>query len=100
MSDLNIEAHLTALADEMQKLIAEHFAKPPNEEVHKRLREIEDEIHRHGWDVKWTAGINLQNPDVLDAKVELFRPRKNLSPEDQKLYDEWFRRVNKIKEGE
>jgi isochorismate hydrolase len=99
MSDLDLEAHLVALADEMRKLIAENFAKPPNEKVHKRLREIREEIHRHGWAVIWSAGINPETL-ALTAEVQLWKPKKDLSPEDQKIYDEWFSRMNNIKKSE
>lgn len=100
MSDLDIEARLCALAEEMEKLIAENFAKPPDEQVHKRLNEIRDEIQRHGWAVTWSAGINPENPTELTARVQLWKPKTGLSPEDQQIYDNWFKRMNNIKEGE
>ena len=95
----DIEAHLTALANEMHKLIGENFANEPDEAVHQRLQEIKDEIHSHGWEVRWSIGFDPHNFKGLDVVVELLQPKSDLSPEDQKIYDDWFRKNNDITEA-
>ena len=94
--DINIEARITELAEEAKKLISENFAKPPNEAVQKRFREIKEEIHRYGFALTWDAKLNSNNPTALDAEVQLWKPKKNLTPEEQTLYDNWFKSVNEI----
>ena len=92
-----IANRIKSLSAEMGKLIEENFAKTPDDTVHARLAEIRDEIHSLGCEVSWKAVIDPRNPGKLAAEVEIWVPKKDLSPEYQKIYDEWFARVNKIK---
>ncbi len=94
-----IEAYLCKLADEMHHLIKYNFAQEPNDAVHQRLQEIKDEIHRHGWEIEWSANLNPENPDVLDVEVRLLKPKSDMDPEARKEYDKWFRDQNNINEA-
>jgi hypothetical protein len=100
VADVDIEARLIALAKEMKKLIAENFLNAPVDAVHERLDEIRIEIYRHGWNVTWNMSIDPAHPDRLDVQVDLWKPKPDMTPEEREIYDEWFRDVNDIQEGE
>lgn len=99
MTDKKIEAKLIALADELKHLIADNFLLPPKDSVHKRKDEIMAEVHQYGWEITWIIGLNLANLAKLEVEVLLLKPKDNMTPEEQKIYDEWFNRVNKPKGG-
>ena len=94
--DIDTEARIVELADETKKLISENFAKPPNEIVQKRLREIREEIHGYGFVITWEVKMNIKNLTQIDAEVHIWTPKKDLSPEYQKIYDDWFQSINNI----
>jgi len=95
---MEVSDRIKELAIEMAELIGKTFTKPVEENAlaHRRLKAIRKEIHASGFYVSYTININpldLRNPKV---EVTIGVPKKNLSPEDQKLYDAWFRKVNGI----
>ncbi len=94
--DLDTEARIIELAYEIEKLISENFAKERNETVQRRVKEIKEEIRSYGFEITWEATLNSKDLSKLDVNVQIWKPKKNLSPEDQKIYDDWFKNVNKI----
>lgn len=94
--DNEIELRVIALAEEMKKLMEENFLKPSKENdlVHIRLKELADEIVSYGFYFEREMSIDVLNPEKLVVEIVLYKPKKNMSPEDKKRYDDWFRKMN------
>ena len=87
-----IELHLVSLAEELQKILRENLIRDPSQTdaAMARPRAIREEIESYGWTISWDVKIDLQNPEDIKVRIVLWKPKPNLSPEDQKLYDDWF----------
>ncbi|OGY62323.1 MAG: hypothetical protein A2745_03330 [Candidatus Harrisonbacteria bacterium RIFCSPHIGHO2_01_FULL_44_13] len=87
-----IELHLVSLAEELQKILRENLIRDPSQTdaAMARARAIREEIESYGWTISWDVKIDLQNPEDIKVRIVLWKPKPNLSPEDQKLYDDWF----------
>lgn len=93
----NVEETIIALMEEMRELLEkysllDHSIAGPKME---RVSEIKKEINRYGWHVE--SKVSIADFQTLKAEVEviLYKPKGNLSPEDARLYDEWFLKANK-----
>lgn len=93
-----VKERMRRLAVELQKLLEENLPKDPSltGEAMARVREIREEIQSMGLLATWKASLDPENPERVKVDVTLWTPKENMSPEDQKIYDEWFTRVNKI----
>lgn len=98
MAAPEIDERLRQLALEAKKLMEENFTKDPSETdgVIARLLEIRQEIRSYGFEMDWQVSFSASNPDKLEAVITILRPKANMTPEEQKIYDEWFRRVNDL----
>lgn len=94
-----IKKRMRRLAVELKNLLEENLPKDPNltDEATARARQIREEIQSMGLLATWKANLDPENPEKVKVDVTLWMPKENMTPEDQKIYDEWFARVNKIK---
>lgn len=100
MSTSENERKAGKLADEMRELIAKWFKEsgPDADKAIARVIEIRKEINSYGFLIDWTSSMNLEDPAApLDVEVTLYKPKPNMSPELQALYDAWFKKVNGMK---
>ena len=97
---MEINDRIKKLTIEMAELIGKTCTKPAeeNEVANKRIQAIWKEFYSYGFYVSYTIDLNLLNPDKPRVEVTVRPPNDNLSPEDQKIYDKWFRQINGIKE--
>ncbi len=97
-----IELHIITLAEEMKRLMEENFLKPreQNDGIHVRLREIADEIVSYGFYFERKMTFDALHPGKLVVEIELYKPKKDMPPEDKRRYDDWFRKMNGLKEGD
>lgn len=97
MAEDDIREKISKLAGEMKLLVEQNFLKPTSEnaEAHKRLQEIRKEVLSYGLMPTWTAALVMDEGEIrLDVTVVVFAPKKDLSPEDQKIYDQWLKDQN------
>ena len=99
MGDLDIEAHLIALADEMKKIREDGLNGRGTDVGVVRFHEIVKEIYRYGWDYKVISSATTGDSVEYAVDVILYRPRADMDTETRKIYDEWFKKMNDIKEG-
>lgn len=98
---MEVTERIKQQALQLQKLLQENILKDP-ELAKSGLEEaakIRDEIQSMGFLVTWESGLQFDdsgNPKC-EVVVKVWKPKENLSPEDQKIYDEWFAKINKIK---
>src|SRR3989338_414667 len=91
-----IELHLVSLAEELRKILRENLIRDPSQTdaAMARARAIREKIESYGWAICWGGRIGLRNPKDIKVRVVLWEPKADLSPEDQKLYDDWFTGTN------
>ena len=97
--DKKIEERVKGLAMELQKTLEQNICKDPNS-VHNQMTragKIRDEIESLGFLVTWELILNPIDPENPRITVTVWKPKKNLSPELQKIYDDWFAKRNGIK---
>lgn len=85
------------LAEELTELLKENLPKNPNLTIRAmaRVKAIQEEIRQMGIRVTWKTTMDSKTL-VPEVEVTLWEPRKDLSPDEQKIYDRWFMGVNKI----
>lgn len=99
MIDAESGARTQALVNEMQRLLEQNLTRDPSPETSAamaRVREIRTELLRMGFLVTWTCNCDIRYFQTPSVEVTLWKPKPDLSPEDQKIYDEWFARMNGI----
>lgn len=86
------------LAAELKEILEESLIKDPDltDIPMARARAIREEIQQMGFVVSWEANLNTETLS-LAVEITLWEPKKDMSPEEQKIYDEWFAKVNRIK---
>jgi len=85
-------------ANEIQKILELNVTQDPAR-VHDemlRARELRREIESYGFPVQTSISFDPRFPETPQVTVTVLKVNDNLSPEDQALYDAWFRRVNDI----
>ncbi|MBU6141680.1 hypothetical protein KGO95_00990 [Patescibacteria group bacterium] len=92
MTDDEAKELVLKLAAEMRDILKENFLKNPalTDAAAERVAEIRDEIESMGFMIQWQAGADLYDPSRVFVTIELFEPKKNLSPEDQKIYNKFI----------
>jgi pantoate kinase len=97
-ADKKSEERVRELALELQKVLRENLLKDPEEaqSFMEQAREIRREIGMMGYLVEWRAKLDPESLR-LSVVVSVFKPKENLSPELQKIYDEWFTRTTGIR---
>ena len=85
------------LGEELRMILEENLLKDPRltDAPIKRVIEIRNEIQQMGFLVVWKAKLDSATLGV-SVDATLYEPKRNLSPDEQKIYDEWFARVNKF----
>lgn len=93
----DIEGEIITLANRLQQLLEEHLLEDPEiaEPFIIEAKNIIRNINRYGYLVEWRASLNPETL-ALEVIVDVKRPKDNMTPEDAKIYDEWFMEVNKI----
>ena len=83
------------LALEFKEILEKGFVKKQKatDSDLARLKAIRDEIQSMGLVITWVYRFDYETLNV-EVEVQCWEPKINLSPEDQKKYDEWFAQVN------
>ncbi|MEK9186035.1 MAG: hypothetical protein AAB885_00425 [Patescibacteria group bacterium] len=97
--DAAIRKEIINKANLLGKLLEENLAKDPvvAKEAMEKANNLRNEIETLGFRVTWGITINSKNPSKIDVEVTIWEPRKNMTPEEQKTYDEWYEEVLKRK---
>lgn len=86
---------LIFLANEIQMILEENLPKDHQhtDETAACVRYLAKQIQKEGCMARWDATLD---PETLEIKVnvEIFQPRDDMSEEHQKLYDDWYEKVN------
>ncbi len=94
--DPQFVAYVTEKIKELETLLTANLLLPPEIAAPgiAQAKEIARELQGHGLMICWKATLDSSDPDNCSVRIEVFQPKANLSPEDQRIYDEWFCRVN------
>ena len=87
---------LIFLANEIQMILEENLPKKDHQHTDEAaacVRHLAKQINKEGCMIRWEAALD---PVTLETQVnvEIWQPRDDMSEEHQRLYDEWFERVN------
>ncbi len=99
MANKEVQEHVRTLANTLVALLKDNLLKEPKlaavamAQVQVILREIES----FGFLVTWRAQFNPLKDKKPRVDVTIWEPKPNMTPEQQRLYDEWFFRVSGIK---
>lgn len=90
--------HVECLADELREILKKCLWQEPAKITNEMARAgaIRTELEKMGLPVTWSAEINPDNPTEIKVSVTVWKPKKNFTPEQQKIYDDWFAQVNGI----
>lgn len=96
MGYVSSDERLIWLANELQKVLNDcvnDFSVSTDAQMERAFR-LKREIIMMGaiWECQY-----LVEDGQIDAIVTIYKVKENLSPENQKIYDEWFSKVNGIK---
>lgn len=99
MNDQSLEENVIKLAKELKQLLQENLLKNPDVAGPAiiRARELRSTIQSFGFLVTTEYILNPSNLETLEINVTLWKPKENMSLEEQKIYDEWFAKVNGLK---
>lgn len=94
MPDQNLDQYLADLSGELQKLLDENIAKNPEDvdpKIMGRMQAIRKEIESYGILVSIEYVIKvIDSQTILKSDVTLYKPKLNMTPEEQESYDKWF----------
>lgn len=96
--DQEVDEHVIGLANQLQELIQEGILKDPDEnaELTARVQELRRQIETLGVFISLSFTFDTSNLGVK-ASVTIFKPKIDLSPENQKIYDEWHAKTIGLK---
>ena len=92
MAESEIENRVRLLADKLQEILSKNLLKnheAPDNEM-ERAGAIRDQITALGFYVTWEANINPAYQTEIAVTVTVYKVRENLSPELQKIYNDWL----------
>ena len=98
MNYISSDERLARLAKELQKVLSDCVSGnsvATDEQVEKTLK-LKREITMMGVLVKCEYILDVKNERV-SAVMTLYKVKENLSPEDRKIYDDWFMEINGLK---
>lgn len=79
------------MARELKELLENHLLENPEKAAPfiDRARQIRQDIESWGLMIGWKTFLN---PETLELSIEIdiLEPKDNMTPDEQKLYDEWF----------
>lgn len=80
------------LAQGIKQILQESLTKDPKlmEKEIERAQSFRKLIESYGFPVIITAVMDPQDPTKVKVSVEVFQPKPNMTPEEQKIYDDWF----------
>lgn len=86
------------LAVELKNLLQENLLKSADlaRSAMEKASKIRDEIQQMGFMVRWEANFDPADPTKIEVDVTLWMPKKDMPPEYQKKYDDWFAETNNI----
>jgi len=98
MSYVSSDERLLQLAKELHAILNDCVAgcSVATEEQVKEVRELKREIAMMGVLVEWKY-VLIPESGQVDTIVTLYKVKENLSPEYQKIYDDWFMEINGLK---
>lgn len=78
-------------AETIKGLLQEALSQDPQSAAQKidTARSLKRELEKMGFLVQWKATLNPQTL-VCAVTVKVFKPKKNMTPEEGRLYDEWL----------
>ena len=90
-----VEDEIRALAVQLQEILEKNLLKDPKIAHDKMIeaRNIRSKITQYGYLVDWKANLNSETFE-LEVTVDIFKPKENMAPEEQEIYDRWFLSVN------
>lgn len=98
MNYVSSDERLLQLANELQKVLSDYMSgySIATDEQIKKVLELKREITTMGVLAQCQYNMNAESGEV-ETVVTLYKVKENLSPEDQKIYDDWFVKVNELK---
>lgn len=80
------------LAQGIKQMLEENLVKDPKlvEKEMERARSFRKLIESYGFPVIITSIVDPKDPTKVKVSVEVFEPKANMTPEEQKIYDNWF----------
>ncbi|MDP2695829.1 MAG: hypothetical protein Q8O87_01090 [bacterium] len=101
MTNRDILLKIRKLVAELRKILKANIHKDrqaaaPAIERAKRLR---DEIQSYGFPVSFLIKFEVSNFDIpririMDVDVKVYKVKGDLSPQAQKIYDDWFTKIS------
>lgn len=87
------------LAKELKKLLQENLLKNPvvTGPAMKQARKLRSTIQSFGFLVTTEYILDPDDLTTLEVNITLWKPKENMSPEEQKTYDVWFAKMNGLK---
>lgn len=97
MNYVSSDERLIQLANELQKVLNDRvtgFSVSTDAQIERSFR-LKREITMMGAVAECQYILNVLNGQI-DTIITIYKVKENLSPEDQKIYDDWFTKVNGI----
>ncbi|OGD24716.1 hypothetical protein A2819_01200 [Candidatus Azambacteria bacterium RIFCSPHIGHO2_01_FULL_40_24] len=98
MNHVSSDEYLIQLANELQKVLSDcvmGYSIATDEPIERALR-LKREITMMGALTKCQYILNVESGQI-DTIVTIYKVKENLSSEDQKIYDDWFVKINGVK---
>lgn len=96
----SIDEKLTELTQKLQGLLQDHLLED-SDRAHPYIvqaADIRKFITQCGYLVKYRADLN-PGTLALDVIVTVYKPKADMTAEEQALYDKWFFEANGVKNG-
>lgn len=89
------DSHILELGNRLHYLLETYICEAPEiaSPFMEEAAEIRKEITSHGYLVQWSGSLHPET-GAFAVAIDIFKPRTNLPPDLQKLYDEWFLKAN------
>lgn len=80
------------LAEGLRQILEENLGKDPKlvEKEMRRAQSFRKTIESYGFPVIVTSIMDPKNPKKIKVSVEVFEPKANMTPEERKIYNDWF----------
>lgn len=88
---------IAILAQELKRILEENFGKDPKlvEKELERARSFRQAIESYGFLVIVTSVLNPETLKI-EVLVEVLEPKQNMTPEERKIYNDWFAKANNL----
>ena len=98
MDDESFNERLAQLAKELHAILSDCVSSDSlatKEQAEEVLR-LKREITALGVLIEYGYEISIESGQI-ETIVTIYKVKENLTPEDQKIYDDWFMKINGIK---